>query len=330
MNVLVVDGHTDERRAIVEALSRVPGVSVQCAMSDLETAAGVLARYTPDILVTGTELADADGIQLVEKVRRRGMSIVVVGPTSSRDVWLRYLAAGADRFVESDHELAELQDVVRGLVRQLRSTCPESPVRVGRVATGLVHDFYSYLHALEVVLELLERAPSDKHLWGEARAALEQAVSLMSMLMGHVRDDQARAPAPVALGEVVRAAVTAAQSLTAPRLELSVEIAGELPPVLGVAGELERMVLELVLNASEGTRNGGEVRVAVTRTADAVLVAVTSVGVDPCVPRSGLDLGMARAIVERHSGTFLVASCEPASSSVLVTLPASGALELAR
>jgi signal transduction histidine kinase len=330
MNVLVVDGHTDERRAIVEALSRVPGVSVQCAMSDLETAAGVLARYTPDILVTGTELADADGLELVEKVRRRGMSIVVVGPATSRDVWLRYLAAGADRFVEPDRELAELQDVVRDLVQKLRATCPETPVRVGGVAAGLVHDFYNYLHALEVVLELLERSPDDKHLWAEARTALEQSVSLMSMLLGHVRDDQPRAPAPVALGEVVRAAVAAARSLNASRIGLHVEIADELPPVLGVAGELERMVLELVLNASEGTRAGGEVRVAVTRTGEAVLIAVTSVGADLRAPRSGLDLGMARAIVERHSGMFLVASCEPASSSVLVTLPAADAIRSAQ
>jgi signal transduction histidine kinase len=323
MNVLVVDGHNDERRAIVEALSRVPGVSVQCAMSDLETASGVLARYTPDILVTGTELADGDGLQLVEKVRRRGMSIVVVGPAASRDVWMRYLAAGADRFVEPDRELQELQDVVRDLVRQLRAACPEVPVRVGRVAEGLVHDFYNYLHALEVVLEMLERSPGDKHLWVEARTALEQAVTLMSMLLGHVREERARVPAALELGAIARAAVTAARHLIAPRLELSVEIADELPHVLGVASELERMVLELVLNATEATRDGGEVRVTVTRTPDAVLLAVTNLGTDLRAPRSGLDLGMARAIVERHRGTLLVTTGEPASSSVLVTLPAA-------
>jgi DNA-binding response OmpR family regulator len=326
MNVLVVDGHTEERRAIVEALSRVPGVAVQCAMADLETAAGVLARYTPDILVTGTELADGDGIQLVERVRRRGMSIVVVGPAASREVWMRYLAAGADRFVEPDLELKELQDVVRALVRQLGSACPAAPVRVGSVATGLVHDFYNYLHALEVVLEMLERSPGDKHLWTEARTALEQAVGLMTMLLGDVRDDRARVPSAVELGGVVREAVAAARRLIASRLEISVEIADDLPHVAGVAGELERMVLELVLHASEATRDGGEVRVAVTRTPKAaVLLAVTNVGGDRRAPRSGLDLGMARAIVERHRGTLLVATCEPASSSVLVTLPVAAA-----
>ncbi len=190
MNVLVVDGLAEERRAIVEALSRVDGVAVQCAISDLETAAGVLARYTPDILVTGTDLADGDGIQLVEKVRRRGMAIVVVGPAASREVWRRYLAAGADRFVEPDHELAELQEVVRELVRQPGS----ARLDAAGIAAGAVHELSNYLYALEVLLEMLERSPGDRHLWTEARAAIEQAVCLNAMLLVRAVDGSRSRP----------------------------------------------------------------------------------------------------------------------------------------
>lgn len=322
MHVLVVDGHTEERRAIVEALSQVEGVAVQCAMSDLQTASGVLAQYTPDILVTGTELADGDGIRLVEKVRRRGMSIVVVGPAASRDVWLRYLAAGADRFVEPDGELRELQDVVRDLVVRLDAPGGAAPEREGR-AVGLAHDFYNYLHALEVVLEMLERAPAERHLWTEARAALDQAVGHMTMLLGHVPEDRPRRPAALDFGAIVRSAVAAACRLIAPRLAIAVEIGDDIPLIEGVTSELERMVLELVLSASDTMQEGGEVRVVVTRTADAVLLAVTNAGGERRGRRRRRDLEKARAIVERYRGTLLVATCEPASSSVLVTLPVS-------
>jgi CheY-like chemotaxis protein len=323
MHVLVVDGHTEERRAIVEALSQVEGVAVQCAMSDLQTASGVLAQYTPDILVTGTELADGDGIRLVEQVRRRGMSIVVVGPAASRDVWLRYLAAGADRFVEPDGELRELQDVVRDLVVRLDVPGAAASEREGRpsAAVGLAHDFYNYLHALEVVLEMLERAPADRHLWTEARAALEQAVGHMTMLLGHVPEDRPRRPAALDFGAIVRAAVAAACRLIAPRLAIAVEIGDDVPLIDGVTSELERMVLELVLSASDTMQEGGEVRVVVTRTADAVLLAVTNAGGERRGRRRRRDLEAARAIVDRYRGTLLVATCEPASSSVLVTLP---------
>jgi DNA-binding response OmpR family regulator len=186
MKILVVDGRAEERRAIIEALCQVDGVTVQCAISDLETAAGVLARYTPDILVTGTELADGDGLQLVEKVRRRGMAIVVVGAAESREVWRRYLAAGADRFVEPDHELEELQDVVRALVQTPGAARPATPAGF---EAGAVHELNNHLYALEVLLEMLERSPDDKTLWSEARQAIEQAVCLNAMLLGSARDD---------------------------------------------------------------------------------------------------------------------------------------------
>jgi DNA-binding NarL/FixJ family response regulator len=184
MKILVVDGRAEERRAIIEALCRVDGVTVQCAISDLETAAGVLARYTPDILVTGTDLADGDGLQLVEKVRRRGMAIVVVGAAESREVWRRYLAAGADRFVEPDQELEELQDVVRELVQNPGAMRPD----LASLAAGAAHELNNYLYALEVLLAMLERSPDDKHLWTEARQAIEQAVCLNAMLLGSSGD----------------------------------------------------------------------------------------------------------------------------------------------
>ncbi len=319
MQVLVVNGRTDERRAIVEALSQLEGVAVQGSMSDLETATRVLSRYTPDLLVTGTELADADGLRLVEAARRRGMLIVVVGNAASREVWLRYLEAGADRFVEPDRDLEELQDVVRALVRQLGAADPELPLRV---PGAVVYDFSNYLHTLEVLLELLERSPGDKHLWTEARVSLAQATCLTATLLGQLRGHRPRA-APLDLSAIVRSAAAFARQVIAPRIEVAVEIAEPLPPVLGVASELERMVLDLVLNASEAIEDGGRVRVVGAQANDSVLLAVTNDGADVRGAPAGLALDAARSIVERHRGTLFVARCEPASSSVLVTLPIS-------
>lgn len=193
MKVLVVDGHTEKRRAIVDALSRLEGLSVQCSIADLETASRVLLQYTPDILVIGTELADGDGLLLVEKVRRPGMSIVVIGPAESRDVWRRYLAAGADRFVEPDGELEELQVVVRALVRQLGPRLDAPPSAAGRATVGIVRDFNNHILALELILEVLERSPGEKHLWNEARIAIERVVSLTALLLGD-RGPRRRAP----------------------------------------------------------------------------------------------------------------------------------------
>src|SRR5512138_416800 len=114
MRILVVDGKLAERREIVEALSELDGISVQGAVPDLTTAVRVLGEAAPDIVVAGTELTDGDGIQLIEQVRRHDTrtSIVVVGPSPSREHWRRHLDAGADRFVEPDPGLGELRQVV--------------------------------------------------------------------------------------------------------------------------------------------------------------------------------------------------------------------------
>jgi len=196
MKAIVVEGHTETRRALVEVLSRLEGVAVLCSIPDLETAARVLSQFTPDLLVMGTELADGDGLELLAWVRRSGMTIVVVGPAVSREVWRRYLAAGADRFVEPDPELEELQDIVRALVGRQAPAPPPADRRGGdgRDAAGIVQDFNNQIHAIEQLLEILERSPDDKQLWTEARVTLDRAVSLTALLLGHVRGHRPRAP----------------------------------------------------------------------------------------------------------------------------------------
>lgn len=202
MKALVVNGHTEERRSLVAALSRLEGVVVQCALSDLETATRVLERFTPDLLVIGTELADGDGIRLVEWARHRGMTIVVVGHAPSRDVWRRFLLAGADRFVEPDREFEELAYVVRELVRRAGGGRLEVPPRAtDPVTAGIATELSDQLHVIEEALLLLERSPGDRHLWTESRAALEQVACLAGMLLGQVcvPDPPAPAPAPAPL-----------------------------------------------------------------------------------------------------------------------------------
>src|SRR5262249_59453456 len=106
---------------------------------------------------------------------------------------------------------------------------------------------------------------------------------------------------------------------TRERSDVALEISGTLPRITGTASELERMVIDLVLHASEAMEPGGEVRVIVTRTQDTVLLAVTTARAGLRGPRDERGLEKARAIVERHRGLLLVATCEPTNSSVLVT-----------
>lgn len=119
MKVLIVDGSKQSRRDTVEALAQLTNVVVQGAVANLRTALHALADASPDVVVTDAGLPDGEGAHLVEKIRRLAPSpsIVVVAADGSDAERARYLAAGADRYVERDAELRELQEAVVTLGR---------------------------------------------------------------------------------------------------------------------------------------------------------------------------------------------------------------------
>src|SRR5215475_8421607 len=114
VNILVAEKSNSARQAIVDALARLDAIAVQGVVSDLHGAVRSLCRHTPDLVITGVELADASGLDLIEAARQLAPSslIVVVGASPAREVWRRQLATGAVCFVPDEPSLAELREVV--------------------------------------------------------------------------------------------------------------------------------------------------------------------------------------------------------------------------
>jgi DNA-binding response OmpR family regulator len=190
MKILVVVGSSEERHAIVGALLKVDGVVVRGAVADLASALRVLAGEVVDIVITGVRLADGDGMQVIEAVRASPHPpwIVVAGPGDCREVWLRYLQAGADRYVELDRDLDELREVIGALVGTRRSYAQAAEV-LGRMTVGAMHDIHDQLCVLGVILKLLQQAPTEV-LWADARATIARATGLTAKLLDDVRRRQ--------------------------------------------------------------------------------------------------------------------------------------------
>ncbi|HWP62189.1 MAG TPA: ATP-binding protein [Candidatus Binatia bacterium] len=128
-------------------------------------------------------------------------------------------------------------------------------------------------------------------------------------------------------------------------VRLSVTAATELPPVLGDAGRLGQVLVNLLHNAVKFSPDGGPVEVRLERAPDGVLVAVRDEGIG--IPResqariferfykvdrargrvrgggTGLGLAIARHIVEAHGGRIWVESEEGRGSTFFVRLPAA-------
>jgi signal transduction histidine kinase len=130
-------------------------------------------------------------------------------------------------------------------------------------------------------------------------------------------------------------------------LRLETDAAPDLPPVFADRDQVERVIVNLVTNASRATPSGGSIAVAASRRGSDVVFSVTDTGAG--IPRdylarvfepftqvpnapaggSGLGLTISRRIVEAHGGQ-LTAQSEPGRGSTFTfTIPLGDAQALA-
>lgn len=329
VNILVAEKSRVARQAIVEALGRIDTIAVQGAVAELREAVRSLCRDTPDLVVTGVELADASGLDLIEAARQLSPTsrIVVVGPSPASEAWRRQVTAGAIQFVAAGTSLDELCDVVAALARPApepatsTSDPDDDPLRlVGRITAGVAHDLGNYLSALGAVVALMDSAGADRALVARAAELVDHAGRITRSLVGYARGD---APAfqPVDLGPLVERLLALLASVLPAGIAVRAEIAALVPPVRGAAVELEQLVLNLVLNAADAMPGGGELTVRVQPTGTAAVyleVSDTGRGMPPepraadggpAAPiqrgqRAGLGLGIVRRVIARHGGSI--------------------------
>jgi two-component system, OmpR family, phosphate regulon sensor histidine kinase PhoR len=154
-------------------------------------------------------------------------------------------------------------------------------------------------------------------------------------------------PGPVALDEIVRAAVEIARPRAqAGAIELRTSL-DAIPPLLADRERLHQLVDHLIANALKFTPPGGQVDVALEREDGAVLLTVSDTGIgiaedeqehlferffrtseatERAVAGAGLGLTVCKAIAEGHGGQIGVTSRAGAGTVVRVRLPAHPAV----
>ena len=211
---------------------------------------------------------------------------------------------------------------------------------IARLLSSAVHEVNNALQVISGTVEILEGRPDLDPALARALDRLRTQSARAASALAEVLAFTKAAPdehAPVNLRETVAHAV-ALRMFAVRRAGLALRlIADESTPFLarGNRGQLEQVVLNLIVNAEQATaRTGGTIVVELTADADWIAVRVSDEGkgvevepreraFDPFVstrPQSeaaGLGLWTSRRIAEAHGGTLTMEERSPGATFVL-------------
>ncbi|MBL8955694.1 MAG: PAS domain-containing protein, partial [Myxococcaceae bacterium] len=213
---------------------------------------------------------------------------------------------------------------------------------LGVLAGGIAHDFNNLLAVVTSSLEVAARSPGTDRAAGAliatAREATEKAAVLTKQLLAYA----GRTPITqrqVDLNVLVESMSALLGVTLSKRVRFTRVLDASAPVVLGEAGQLQQVVMNLITNAAEaigdadGTvtlrteRDGGVVRLVVTDDGRGMSPEVQARIFDPFFSTKGQGRGLGLAaisgIVKRHSGAIRVESALGKGTTFTIELPAT-------
>ena len=218
---------------------------------------------------------------------------------------------------------------------------------ISTVAHEIASPLSSVAGQLQVLGQGLAGPLTEKqdHLLGRAAERVAGIIQLSKELLDLAKMDGQGRPKPEPV-QVAPLAGEAADVVAAAAKEkdqtVRLEVADDLPPVLGVAREIQEVLTNLASNAVKYTPAGGEVTIAAHRQGDRLVIAVSDngLGIAPedqakvfekfyrvknadtrQIVGTGLGLPIVKRVVEAHGGTIKLESAPGKGSTFTVSLP---------
>jgi PAS domain S-box-containing protein len=263
------------------------------------------------------------------------------------EVRIRAFEARGQKF-----HLALVRDTTarRELEDQLRHA--QKMEAIGRLAGGVAHDFNNLLTVIngytDVLLHQLPEGVPEHADLEMIREAGERAAALTAQLLAFGRRTII-APKALNLNVLVERLAKMCQRIIGEHIALATELEPDLASVMADAGQIEQVVMNLVVNARDAMPRGGKlsittattktphghhVRLTVTDTGDGMTDEIRARVFEPFFTTkpqgqgSGLGLATAYGIVEQANGQIRVDSTPGKGSSFSVLLPVIDASEL--
>ena len=152
---------------------------------------------------------------------------------------------------------------------------------LGQVTGGIAHDFANLLNVVSSSLQVLTLRPGERdHVLqaaAVARRAVDRGTELIARLLAFARRQRLELK-PADLNSLISAAQPLIAQAAGPRIELVLQLAPGLPPVLTDESQLEIALLNLVVNARDAISRQGRISLRTQVTASGVCLTVEDDG----------------------------------------------------
>ncbi|GIM95769.1 hybrid sensor histidine kinase/response regulator [Paractinoplanes toevensis] len=357
VHLLVVDDNDDDAVLIARQLTRA-GIDVTHVRADShESMAAALAARSPDVVICDYNMPGFRAEEALEQVRTHDPDIpfLMVSGQVGEEAAAAMMRAGVRDFLLKDRlaRLApavqrELQEAAarrhrRQLEQQLRQA--ERLDSLGQLAGGIAHDFNNILAVIsgyaDVLAEELENSPCQPDVQAIVQAAARGS-GLTRQLLIFSRLEPSR-PETLDLNTIATDMQRLLGRTLGEDIELTTELAADLPPITMDRSKLEQVLMNAVMNARAAMPSGGRLTIATSASpADgfvSLAITDTGCGMTPEVAArafepffttkgrgqgTGLGLATAYGVVTDVGGTITLDSEPDRGTTVLVRLPAGG------
>ncbi len=249
------------------------------------------------------------------------------------------------------YEFGELADSFNEMAGSLKEQMQkmqrtEQMVMVGELAAGLAHEIKNPMAGIKVAMSVLSQeayiSPVDKEVLQKVVAEIAQLEVLMKSFLNFAKPQKPRLE-PVNVNQMLNTTLTfhlkhqAAAAGGTGKIEIVKEF-GELPPTLADPTQLQRVFLNLFLNALHAMPRGGElgVRTCLEEDGKTIRIEVSDTGsgiredlIDKVFqpffttkPKgTGLGLAISRQMIEQHDGTIVAANRPGGGAMFTIRLP---------
>ena len=284
--VLLVDDDEEDYLLTKDLLPRSGEVRHELHWApDYQQALSACREEAYDVCLIDYRLGPDDGIQLVRELIADGhdMPMIVLTGQGDHEVDIEAARAGAsDYLVKGEISPTLLERTIRYAIRShadmralreseamLRQT--QRMEAVGQLAGGVAHDFNNMLTAVigfsELGLTRLQEPDSVSHYLQEIKRAGERAIALTRQLLAFSRRQMLQTQV-VDLNALVDEVQKLLARLLTDNIELRILPQPQLGSVKADPGQLEQVIMNLVINAGDALPSGGTLTI---QTADVEL-----------------------------------------------------------